>query len=176
MKIIKFPQIRQAYEYDCGAEVLRGVLALHGLDVKEETILELADTDTKTGTLVDNVLKVLKRYGIGFETKSFSAKSLKECIKKGTPVILLVQAWSGDPDTNWKETWSFGHYVVAIGYDRKNIYFADPYSTFTTYLSDNELESRWRHRDPLGNEYVNFGIIVSRPKSPFDAGKTVHMD
>jgi ABC-type bacteriocin/lantibiotic exporter with double-glycine peptidase domain len=177
LKVLKFPQIRQTYEYDCGAEALRGVLAFHGLDVKEEIILELANTDTKTGTLVDNMLKVLKKHRIKCKAQAFSVKSLKESINKGSPVILLVQAWSGSSKKiNWKNSWLCGHYVIAIGYDKNKIYFADPYSAFRTYLSYKELESRWRHKDPMENKYVNFGIAVSRPNKPFNPDKTVHMD
>jgi len=157
--------------------VLRGVLAFHGLDVKEETILELADTDTTTGTLVEKMLKVLKKYRIKCHTETLSIKSLKESINKGLPVITLVQAWTGlSKKINWKNSWLHGHYVVAIGYDSKNIIFADPYSSFRTILSYKELESRWHHRDPKGNEYVNFGIVISRPKKPFNPDKAVHMD
>ena len=177
MKIIKFPRIRQTYEYDCGAEVLRGVLAFHGLDVKEEIILELAKTDTKTGTLVDDMLKVLKKYRIKCKTDTFSIKTLKGSINGKTPVILLIQAWTGSSKKiNWKNNWSHGHYVVAIGYDNSNIYFADPYSAFMTCIPYDELESRWHHRDPRGNEYINFGIKIARPEKPFDPDKAIHMD
>jgi ABC-type bacteriocin/lantibiotic exporter with double-glycine peptidase domain len=177
VKIIRFPQIRQAYEYDCGAEALRGVLVFHGLDIKKEFILELANTDTETGTLVDNMLKALRKYRIKCKAQVFSIKSLKESINNGCPVILLIQAWLVSSNKiNWKDSWLCGHYVVAIGYDKDNIYFADPYSAFRTYLSYEELESRWRHRDPMGNEYVNFGIAIPRPKKPFNPDKAIHMD
>ncbi|MDD5099131.1 MAG: C39 family peptidase [Candidatus Colwellbacteria bacterium] len=176
MKAIKFPQVRQAYEYDCGAEVARGVLAFHGKDIKEETLLKLAKTDTKTGTLVDNLVKILKKYGIGYKEKTFSVPDLKKTLDKGHPVILLIQAWPGRKITDWKKNWKSGHYVAAIGYDNKKIYFADPYSAFRTYLTYDELESRWRHRDPRGREYVNFGIEIARPKKPYDFDRAVHMD
>jgi predicted double-glycine peptidase len=35
MKILKIPELRQAYVYDCGANAVQSVLEYYGIDIKE---------------------------------------------------------------------------------------------------------------------------------------------
>jgi len=75
---------------------------------------------------------------------------------------------------NWQNNWSDGHYVVAIGFDKNKIYFADPSSIYKTYLTYKELEERWHDQDINDKKYINYGIAVMG-KSNYKYSKTIHM-
>jgi uncharacterized protein YvpB len=41
---------------------------------------------------------------------------------------VLIQAWKDENDTTpYPNDFEDGHYVVAIGYDKKNFFFEDPW-------------------------------------------------
>lgn len=54
MKIIFLPQLRQTYNYDCGAKATESVLAYYGLEVREDLIMKSAST-TKNGTKIKKI-------------------------------------------------------------------------------------------------------------------------
>jgi len=174
MRILDFPRLRQTYEYDCGAKALQSVLEYFGIDLREEIILKEAKTSEK-GTPVKQVLKILKKNKLKYEEGPLTIKEIKKNIRKKRPVILLVQAWTTKKNVDWKKDWLDGHYVVAIGYDRKRIYFEDPASVLSTYLSTEELEKRWHDMDKQGRKYINYGIIVYGKDREFNSKKTIHM-
>ncbi len=49
MVLLDFPELRQAYDYDCGATALEAILAYYGIEVREELILKCAKTTKKYG-------------------------------------------------------------------------------------------------------------------------------
>jgi len=52
MKILEFPELRQTYEYDCGANALQGILAYYGMEIREELIIKSAKTNKIYGTSI----------------------------------------------------------------------------------------------------------------------------
>ena len=97
-------------------------------------------------------------------------------IKRQQPVILVLQAWTDMRRVNWKHDWVDGHYVVAIGYDDKHIYFEDPSSFMRTYLSFKELDERWHDVDAHNKKIDHVGVLISKPWFHKMAAKPVHMD
>jgi len=178
MKILTFPKFRQTYDYDCGAQVLESIFAYYGKDIREEKIMKYAKTDSDHGTRVSMMLKTIKKYKFKSVAKKMQIKDLKYYIDKKIPIILLVQAWAGRKKVKWRKDWKDGHYVVAIGYDNKKIYFADPSSIFVTYLTYKELMNRWHDKEtiPTKKRFVNFGIAVYGKKPVFDFKKKIHMN
>ena len=174
MKILDFPELIQTYKYDCGAKALNAVLEYYGIDVSEGEIMKIAGTDKKSGTPIEGVLKVLKKYKLKFEAGTLKISQIKRYINKKIPVILILQAWSSDKKVLWEKNWGDGHYVIAIGYDKKKIYFEDPYSVFRTYLTYKELDKRW-HDKNKGKKYIHYGIAVYGKKPKFDSNKKIHM-
>lgn len=72
-----------------------------------------------------------------------SIETLKEYIKNKIPVICLIQAWA-KISQDYTNEWKYGHYVIAIGYDKKNIYFMDPsIPDAYGYLRTEEFLHRW---------------------------------
>lgn len=179
MKIIDFPEYRQTFEYDCGAKALHSILSFYGTDTNEVDIIKIAGTNSKNGTPVHGMKKVAKHFGLNCQMQKMTIKELEKYIDKNIPVILFLQAWAERKIKNWKNHWDDGHYVVAIGYGNKKIYFEDPYSCFRVFLPYEELEDRWHDIDnSTGKKYNNLGIIITNKdkKSDYSSKKIIHMD
>lgn len=176
MRILEFPDLRQMSNYDCGATAVQSVLAYYGIDFREEKVLKMAGT-TKDGTPIEGIKKILKHFKLRFREKEMDIEQIKKCIRRKIPVIMLVQAWA-DKKVDWANDWNDGHYVVAIGYSQKKIYFEDPAAYNKTYLFYHELRERWHDIDtnPNGKKYFNFGIPVYGKKIKFDEDEIIHMD
>ena len=174
MKILEFPELRQTYEYDCGANALQGILAYYGMEIREELIIKSAKTNKIYGTSIFWMEKTLEKYNLKFDWKKMTVKDLKKYIDKKIPIIILLQA------RNWKEVdytkdFKDGHRVVAIWYDWEEIIFEDPYSLERTFLSESELKKR-RHSKEKNKKIMNYGIAVYGKKPSYDEDKLIHMD
>lgn len=159
-----FPELRQAYEYDCGATALQSVLIYYGFDFSESEIMKMVKTTKKNGTKPENIFQAAKKLGIKAKLISpLSLIDLKAFIDQDIPVIIELQAWSKKP-SDYSTDWTSGHYVVAIGYDRHRVYFEDPAAINRTHLSFKELLLRWHDRDSSGRKYYNLGIALAGKK------------
>lgn len=173
MKILDFPDLRQTFEYDCGASVLQSILVYFGIELREEIIINEAKT-TETGTSVENIEHVLYSHGLELDSRSMDISDIKKYLDKDVPVILLLQAWSED-DEDYKKDWKDGHYVVALGYDEDKLYFEDPYTFKRAWLSFNEINDRW-HDVVNGKKYFNHGIAVYGKNPVYNSKSIEHMD
>ena len=173
--MLEFPNARQAFNYDCGAAVLEALLTYYGLNAREDNLIKKAGT-TRKGTSVKGMIGVIKSYGLKCEARKMSISEIKKFIARKIPVILVLQAWTKKKDVQWKTNWKDGHYVVAVGYNRKKIYFEDPASFKRTYLGFNELKQRWHDIDDQGRKYINYGIAVSGLKPVYRSKAVEHMD
>jgi len=156
----EFPNLRQTYNYDCGAQALQSVLAYYGIDIREGEIIRVAKTTKKYGTTSHNLALAIEHYGLKYDMRERTIDEVKDLISQNVPVILSLQAWTEDPDVDWKNDWNDGHYAVAIGYDDKKIIFEDPSNFQRAYLSYEELEDRWHDKDADGEKYDHLGIAV----------------
>ena len=161
MKIKNFPNLRQTYEYDCGAQALQAIFAYYGIDIRGEKLMRNAKT-TRRGTSLENMQKVAKKHGFKVVMEKMDLDKIKKYIKKKIPVILLLRAW-GD-----------GHYAIAIGYDQNKFYFEDPASISRTYLGHKELQKRW-HDKINGKDYINYGMAIYGRKPSYNPEKIIHM-
>lgn len=175
MKLLVFPTLRQTYGYDCGAKSAQGVLEYYGIDVREDEIMKCAGTK-RSGTPIKGIMKVFAKYGLKSKAEKLTIAKLKRFIDRKMPVIIDVQAWSEKKGTKWGRDWNDGHYVVVIGYDKKKIYFQDPYSLLRDYLTYSELDERWHDVDVNGKRYVDYGIVAYGKRRKFSEKKFVHME
>ena len=176
MKMLNFPESRQTFNYDCGARAMLSVLSYYGIDVNESKILKIAKTNPK-GTPVHGMIKVAKHFNFKAKKERLTIERIKRYIDKKTPIITILQAWAKRKVDDWENDWTDGHYVVAIGYDNKKIYFEDPSSILRTYLEYEELKKRWHDiDDKTKKRYYNFGIVIHTKKKPANLKKVVHMD
>ena len=173
MKILEFPELRQLYEYDCGANALQSVLTYYGIEIREEIIMKCAKTNPKEGTLISEMVHTLGKFNLKYDSRSMMLDEVKNYINKDIPVIILLQAWD-KKSVDYSTIYRDGHWVVAIGYNEKEIVFEDPYSFERTFLENIELEMRW-HAKEKGKRVVKHGIAVFGKKPVYDPKKIIHM-
>ena len=176
MKSIVLPQLRQTFNYDCGAKALQAILAYYGIEIREDHIIKETKTTKKLGTPLQGILDVAHKYGLKTDDREMSIEDIKNFIKKDIPVILMLQAWTNTRKMNWKKDWIDGHFAVAIGYTKDTILFGDPSSFERTFLKYTELENRWHDIDTDGEKYFHYGVAIFGKSPKFKPTKVVHMD
>lgn len=161
-RLIRLPLVRQATDYTCGIGALSSVLAYYGIETREDALAKQLKSDPKNGTAYQRIAKHAQEQGCEVRIiKNMTLQELKSFLDRQLPVICLVQAWGDDP-SQYEKGWKNGHYVVAAGYDEKNIYLMDP-STLGNfaYVPVASFLKRWHDTD--GKERLfNFGMVISR--------------
>lgn len=171
--MLRFPELRQIYCYDCGACALTCILTYYGIDAREDSIMTLADTN-KEGTNISGITKVLEFYGLKYIAGPTTIEGIKDALDSRQPVLITIQAYKSS-DLPYAKCWDDGHYVVAVGYDDTRVYFEDPSSFKRTWLSYAELQDRWHDIDADGVKLRNWGCVVKgRPQ--YGTKDAVHMD
>lgn len=174
--LLEFPELRQMFNYDCGASVTQNVLVYYGKEIREDALLKEEKTNPKEGTAIHNIVKELHHFGLKTIEREMTLDDVKKFLRGSVPVILLLQAWTDQEKVDWNNDWEDGHYVVAIGYDHEKIYFEDPSAFERTYLTFEELRKRWHDIDVRQEKYYNYGIAVYGKKPKFSNHKLIHMD
>jgi predicted double-glycine peptidase len=165
-KVIRVPLVRQATEYTCGVSALQSVLGYFGEEFREDELAKQLHSDMKDGTKVAEIAGFARKHGFSVTIRTgMTIDDLKKLLNAHTPVIVLIQAWA-EHKIDYKADWDDGHYVVAVGYDRGNLFFMDP-STLGdyTYIPMSEFVDRWHDTDGT-TKLVHFGMILSKPGSP----------
>ena len=143
-KLLEFPENRQTYNYDCGANSLLSVLQYYGCDFLEDEIIERSHTTEEDGISNEDLCKAIESYGLKFEARdNMTIDEVKRHIDDLHPVILDIQAYPENPEDDVALSVDDGHYVVAIGYNGDTIIFEDPSSSNRTSLESSELIRRW---------------------------------
>ena len=124
-KILYIPDVLQFSDYDCGDMCVQAVLAYYGTDLNEVKLLKKLKTRKSDGTSSDHITEFFEKEMFKVETRSMDIEDLKSFINRKIPVIILAQAWKKSK-VRYQKTKAFGHYMVVIGYDDKNIYLEDP--------------------------------------------------
>ena len=183
-KILEFPENRQVYDYDCGANAVLSVLQYYGYDGREDKIMEISKTD-EDGVDNEGICKALDSFGLEFEAKEgMTVEEVKGHIDNLRPVILCIQAHPDDLAEDLAEDESSGHYVVAIGYEGDTIVLEDPSSCNRASLTIVDLVERWHDEAELrwgvavfGNPVYRKDKIVPLPKLERSAaGKPTRVD
>lgn len=160
--LIPVPLIYQSYDYTCGVAALQSVLYYYGKEFRHDELVKALAPDPIKGTNYKRMVEFARSLGFRVEVLSpMSLEELKKSIDDRKPVIVLIQAWPDSP-VKWQETWSEGHYAVAVGYDGRNIYFMDP-STLGhyTFISIPEFLDRWHDMDDQ-EKLIHFGMVLTR--------------
>ena len=173
MKIIPYPETRQVFNYDCGANALVSVLVFAGLEEREDRVALLAGT-TKAGTDTEGIVRVLRYYGLPRRARQqMNVNDLRRAIDAGHPTLLTLQAYR-ESNRPYRKLWDDGHWVVAIGHDERRILFEDPSAFHRTWLADEELRQRWHDMD-RGKRIRQWGCTVL-VNGQFIPGHHIHMD
>jgi predicted double-glycine peptidase len=164
--LLPVPEVRQHTAYACGAAALQAILAYYDIDVRQDVLIQKLDTNEHDGTKYWEIVRVAREYGL---TPTIVLQMTREQmiseLDRGIPVLIAIQAWleKGDPRNlaDWKARKDDGHYVIAIGYDDKRIYFEDPAMFGIGYIEFDELEERWHDYDQNGNRLDHFAITFT---------------
>lgn len=167
-QFIKVPLCHQETPYTCGVACVQSILAGYGITYTQDILSEQLKQKPIYGTDYRNIISFIK--SLGFEASfhiEMSLDLLKELIDRGITPMLILQAWKED-EIDYTYVWNNPHYVIACGYDEKQILFMDPWTLGNyVFLINNELLKRWHVIDQSGNYYYNAGLIIQHEQLPF---------
>lgn len=178
---VQVPDTRQGEDYTCGASALQAVCGFFGVGPEEE--YEYVE-DMKMGTNgsdPEHICRAAKKYGLRLlEIQPMNVGQLKQFLKEGKPIIIMLQAWKEDPKINYKTDWKDGHWVVAIGYDKDGVYFEDPsLAAIRGFINFKELELRWHDiAGPKNIKVDHYGLVIwkSGHRKPAYATRARYID
>ena len=172
-KTIEYPETRQMFNCDCGANALVSTLVFAGVEEREDRVAILART-TKAGTSTKGILRVLNYYGLPHLARQrMRPDDIRAGIDLGYPTLITLQAYR-ESNRPYRELWGDGHWVVAIGYDEHRTLYEDPSAFHRTWLGDEELLERWHDLDH-GRRIYQWGCTV-QVTGQFQRGHIIHMD
>jgi predicted double-glycine peptidase len=133
-------------------------------------------TTPVVGTGYKNIQTFAKRHG--YKTaiyKNSTVPALEKLLDAGTPVICLIQAWP-ERKVNYAKDWDDGHYVVAVGYDKNNLYFMDPCTLGKyTFIPRAEFLTRWHDTD--GKERLShFAMTLTKAATHHNPDEIVRLE
>lgn len=175
-RILDFPSLRQATSYSCGSSATQMVMAYYGIDEMEKDIIHEVQTSSKVGTEADMIVKYFRKHKFRVKQGAMTLEEVKKYIKKKTPVIIALQAWTEKEKEDWEKVYNCGHYVVAIGYTKDHIIFSDPSSVNKTYLTNEDFLIRWHDYGRNREKLINFGIVPYGMRKKFDSSHVIRMD
>lgn len=182
VELIKVPNVRQHTDYTCGVACVQSVMQYAGIEMRPDQLTEILKSTEDIGTDHNEMIECLNSCnGISAEWKSgMTDGELEEYINAGKPVICLLQAWhdvqSEYGHYDYTDEWEDGHYAIAIGIDRENVYFMDPSTCGNyTFITREHLKMRW-HDEDGGELYRKAGIVVTVDKPAFDRDEIVSMN
>lgn len=158
---INLPNGRQQTDYSCGASAFR-IVCKHYMvwPATEREYMDLLNTTYRCGTDAEMMATEAKNFGFNVDFRiGMSMRRIKDHLRARHPVICSIQAW-GDPRA-YKEALS-GHYVIANGFDDKNMYFEDPSldSGYRGYIGHKEFKERWHDIDCGDEDCYYLGIAI----------------
>lgn len=163
---VPLPNIVQHTNFTCGAAALQAVCAYFGVgpDFEYDYVKELG-TWLLGSTNPEYIVTAAKRYGLQTSVKGgMSMDELKGYLDEEKPVIVCMQAYGNSK--YYKKNRS-GHYIVAIGYDNKHLFFEDPsIYTYRGSLTYREFDNRWHDVDAFGQAYDHYGIALWKNSAP----------
>lgn len=101
-------------EYQCGPSALAGVLNYYGVNVSPEEIASEIYSKSARGTLDMDMLFYVEKKGLKAEKYRGSLNDLRERIKAGHPLIVLVDYGYGPFQAN--------HFMVIVGYNKSGVF------------------------------------------------------
>jgi predicted double-glycine peptidase len=164
---IPVPDTRQQTDWTCGAASVRAICGYFGCGASTERQYRRDMSIPPAGADPEHLMWGLLRYGLDFRAyHPMTVDQLKVSVRRGRPVLLMLQAWGEDKRTkeyrkSYERIWQDGHWVVAIGYDSNGVYFEDPSIKGSRgFLAYAALQERWHDWGPRYEQVYYFGISV----------------
>ena len=131
----------------CGPASLKMVLSYYNINKSEKELAKLTKTN-KAGCSEKEIVKTAKSLGLKGKIKQKSTiKELKQLNKKGIPVIV-----------DWFSPEEAGHYSVVVGFNKNNIFLADPHFGKIKQYNLDWFKERWY--DIVNDKLIIREIIV----------------
>jgi predicted double-glycine peptidase len=158
---IPIPDAPQETDYTCGAAALLAICQYYGVGHGDEYIIakEMA-IDPRVGANPDQVIKAARKYGLKHDAcQPMLFAELRRRIDRRRPTMCTLQAYGNR--VNYENDWKDGHWVVAIGYDDRGVYFEDPSQTTPRgFLTYPELQARWHDTGRRGKRLHSYGVSL----------------
>jgi predicted double-glycine peptidase len=176
---IALPKVRQQRNWSCGHQAFRAICKYFNLGPEDEKdYIKLLGGNSKDGLPPERIVKVAKKLDFRIHAKTgMTVEDIKNFLDHGIPVICAMQAW-GEP--KYYKSKQSGHYVVAIGYDKKKMYFEDPSidGGKRGFLLFRDFDERWHDKDAHGHDCDHMGIALwtyeaTKPQEPGDQAKKI---
>jgi len=166
--MIELHNLRQSFDWDCGAQALQTVLAYYDIDIRSDELIKQLPSN-KSGTRPKDLRRVAQSYG--FKVRSgpgWTLEDIKWYVNAGIPVIVLLQAWAERLMTleDWAKDYKDGHYAIVIDTAHEIMVFEDPSSFRRTWLTEGEFMTRWHDRYPETHRKVERWAMVLLGKEP----------
>jgi predicted double-glycine peptidase len=161
------PEVIQHTTYSCGAAALHAVCCYWGVGMRcDLDYIPYLEADAKAGTVPENIIYFARSVGLRARAAhDMEIAALKAWLDEGKPVICPIQAWG--KKSKYRDKNHSGHYVTAIGYDKKHIYFEDSSLPGKRgYLTYKQFVERWHDEDYFGNTYNRYGIAIWKSGKP----------
>ena len=171
---IKIPlrDVEQPDEFSCGAASLMSICSYYNVGSDYiEAFKQALRTDPDDGIYYGKIAEYARKLNLRADIRrKMSVGALKRHLDAGRPVICSIQAYSDDDPPDYSLDGN-GHYVVAIGHDKKRIYFMDPSANYDStrgnpcyaYLSVKALKLRWHEDEGVGGDHERIwglGIVI----------------
>jgi ABC-type bacteriocin/lantibiotic exporter with double-glycine peptidase domain len=144
--MLALPDVRQRFDYDCGAAATKTVLSYFGMKTNTYILAPLA-TNPIDGTDPRAIEATLRRSGLKVISGEMNLEDLQHHTKLGRPVICLIQLDH------------VGHYVVVGSVKFGQVHFNDP-TNGPSKNSSKKFVERWKDIDRLNTIYTQFGIAA----------------
>jgi ABC-type bacteriocin/lantibiotic exporter with double-glycine peptidase domain len=159
---VPLPLIQQRDEESCGPASLISIASY--FNVEHSGMLKVRQrlrTGTDTGTNPNQIARVARRLGLRVSLRThLGLDGLRKELDRRRPVICAVQV----PDTDGSD----GHYITAMGYDRKHIYAMDSrIDGYVGYMSNTEFVARWTDTCAQGKLWEQLGIVIWKDRPPY---------
>jgi len=166
--VIELPNTVQATDHTCGAAALLSICSYYGVGPSTEGAVVADMGFGEDGSDPAHVVRAVQRYGLHYrEYRPMTNRQLARCLDRGRPVLLMLQAWPETaPLTGFRDVWNTGHWVVAIGYDARGVYFEDPsLDDARGFLTHEALDERWHDIEGVDERHVQrYGVEIWRQR------------
>lgn len=135
-RVESFPFHKQKYDYDCGPAIIRMIFEFFNINISEDKIIKLCETSKKRGTSHEHIIEELKNENL--KVIEFQGSSIKKIISKIDEGIPVVVNYFDENDNE-------GHYSIVIGYDKENLFFADPWYGNNYKINKKNFERIWHN-------------------------------
>lgn len=160
-KALDLPDVRQSYDYDCGASATQTVCQFYGIGpATEDEYVEALGTTPEGGTPPDSIVTFLT--GLGLQVEARNDMTIPDLAAAGCPVICCIQDYEDEPADIPQER--AGHYVVVAEATDDTVTLQDP-SAGRVEMPTIDFLARWEDTDGEG-QFIHFGITVRPAAAP----------